>query len=315
MQPFIIISDGMDLVLFEELQGQENFNIHERSIVRRSELLKIIPEASCLVVRSQTIVDRELLDRATKLKYIIRAGEGTDHIDKNICHLRRIKISNTPAANSNAVAEQSISLMFALLRKTAWAHTNMVAGGWNKSAYIGNELAGKRLGILGFGKAGKLLAHRLVGFDMDIKYFDPYIARTETPPVSVNSLEDLFCTSDIISVHLPLVKATHNLIDGSLLDRMPSNALFINTSRGEILLEDDLILRLQKKTIGGAALDVYRQEPLSRNSPLRVLDNVILTPHLGASTEEARRRIGRMVIHQLQEFFLNNNLLNEVSSS
>ncbi len=313
MKPFIIVCDGLDTTLFQAFKDNQSFEVHPQSKIKRDELMELIPRAHGLIIRSATVVDNELLDRAQELKYVIRAGEGTDNIDKDACKKKGVKVSNTPGANNNSAAEHAIALMFTLLRKTAWAHSDMKNKEWNKSLYTGNEMTGKTIGIVGLGRIGSILARRLSGFDIKVLYFDPHIKETEIAYAKqVDSLQTLFRESDIISVHVPLLEATKNLVSGELLDLMSPHALLINASRGGVVNEEDLYTRLKEKTIRGAGLDVFATEPLSDDSPLLKLDNIVLTPHLGASTMEAQYRVGEMAIHQLKEYFLNDNLLNEV---
>lgn len=265
------------------------------------------------VIRSATTVDTNFLEQAPNLKYVIRAGEGTDNIDKASCQQKGVKVSNTPGANNNSAAEHAIALMFTVLRKTAYAHQSMMASRWEKSKFTGVELSNKKIGVVGFGRIGNIVAKRLAGFEPEVLFFDPFINESDIPYAKkAETLEEIFSSCDIVTIHVPLVEQTRNLITKDLLEKMPAHAILVNASRGGILNEQDLYDTLKEKKIRGAALDVFANEPLEENSPLRELDNLVLTPHLGASTEEAQVRVGEMVIHQLKEFFINNNLLNEV---
>ena len=202
--------------------------------------------------------------------------------------------------------------MFTVLRKTAHAHQSMVEGRWDKSLYAGNELWKKKVGFVGFGRIGKIVAKRISGFEPAISFYDPFIENSIEPNWKKVSIEEIFKDCDIISVHTPLMDETRNLIDTKLLSMMKKDAILINAARGGIVNESDLLVTLKEKMIRGAGLDVFEQEPLDENSEFRNLDNVVLTPHLGASTGEAQVRVGMMAAQQLREFFLNNNLINEV---
>ncbi len=313
-KPFILFADGFNSKLFNEFSESGEFNVHEKSKVSRDEILSLGDSINGLVIRSATTADQELINHCPNLKYIIRAGEGTDNIDKKYCQDRGIKVSNTPGANSNSAAEHAIALIFSLLRKTAPAHESMKKGNWDKSLYMGNELWKKKVGFVGFGRIGKIVAKRISGFEPSIYFYDPYIEESPEPNWSKSSLEEIFTESDIISVHTPLLDSTKSLIDSKLISLMKKDAILINAARGGIVNENDLLIALENKAIKGAALDVFETEPLDSSSQLRHLDNVILTPHLGASTEEAQIRVGMMAAQQLREFFLNENLINEVRS-
>lgn len=312
-KPFIIVCDGMDSDIFKKLQCIKEFDVHPKSKISQDELKELIPKADALVIRSATCPGKELIDLAPKLKYIIRAGEGTDNIDKSYCSTKGIKVSNTPGANNNSAAEHALALMLTLLRKTAIANYDMKKGNWNKALFTGNELTGKTVGIVGFGRIGQLLAKRLQGFEPEILFYDHnFQGKINSPSIKqIHSLEQLFEESDVISLHVPKTKDTTNFVNKDLLGLMKKDAILINAARGGIINEKDLIEALREEKFMGAALDVFEKEPLPANSELLELDNVILTPHLGGSTEEAQLRVGLMAVEQLREFFINGNLINE----
>ena len=305
MKPFIVVSDGMDERLFGELVSIGEFHVHPKSLVDSSELESLLPDVSGLVVRSKTKIRSDILAMAPRLRYVIRAGEGTDNIDKAACATRGIKVSNTPGANNNAAAEHTLALMLTVLRHTAHAHRSMQEGGWEKDRFVGLELAGKTIGVVGLGKIGTLVAKRLAGFEPNILYFDPSVK--ESPLFyarHVPSLEELFRSCDIVTIHVPLTRETEGLIDGRLIGMMPNRAVLINAARGGVVDEEALYQALLCKGIRGAGLDVYASGTLEQGSKLRGLHNIVLTPHLGASTEEAQMRVGRRVVDLLKDFFL-----------
>ena len=314
-KPFIVFSDGLNEKIFQEFKEIEDFDVFPEKKISRDRLLEIAPDISGLVIRSATTVDQELINHCSQLKYIIRAGEGTDNIDKKYCTDRGIKVSNTPGANSNSAAEHAIALMMSVLRKTPWANQSMIESRWDKSLYTGNELWKKTIGFVGFGRIGKIVAKRLSGFEPNIIFYDPFIENDLEPGYRKKSLEEVFTESDIITIHTPLTDETKNLVDEKLLGLMHPGAILINAARGGIVNEEHLFTLLTDKKIRGAGLDVFAKEPLEENSPLRSLSNVVMTPHLGASTEEAQERVGLMAAQQLKEFFINGNLLNEVHAS
>lgn len=315
MKPFIVICDGMDKAAFAHLCSLEHFEVAPKAKHTAEEIEELLPKAHALVIRSATKVTADTLEKAPNLKYVIRAGEGTDNIDKVACGQKGVKVSNTPGANNNSAAEHAIALMMTVLRKTAWANQSMTEGRWDKALYTGVELFEKEVGIVGFGRIGQILAKRISGFEPKIHFFDPFVEQGVFPEYcKCESLEEIFSKSDIISIHTPLNDHTKGLITEELLSKMKPGAIIVNAARGKIVDENALLKILQDKKIRGAGFDVFENEPLDENSPLRSLDNLVLTPHLGASTEEAQVRVADMTINQLNEFFQNNHLLNEVKA-
>lgn len=313
-KPFVLVCDGMDASIFKSLQDNSNLEVHPNKKCTQEEIMQVLPKADAIIIRSSTNPDKAFLDAATNLKYIIRAGEGTDNIDKAYCKEKGIKVSNTPGANNNSAAEHALALMLTVLRHTANANASMKTGEWNKAAFTGNELWKKKIGIVGFGRIGQLLCKRLQGFEPEVMFFDPGVTNTEFDyATKVDSVAEIFKTCDVISIHTPLIDATRNMVNTDMLNHMKPNAILINAARGNIVVEDDLYNHLKEGKIKGAGFDVFSKEPLS-GSNLTELNNIVLTPHLGGSTEEAQFRVGEMAGHQVCEFLLNNNLLNEVKA-
>ena len=313
MKPFIVVADGMHPDIFCRFVESGQFPVHPQSSLSPSELEQLLPRVEGLVVRSKTQVTVDLLQKAPLLRYVVRAGEGTDNIDKVSCRERGVVVANTPGANNNSAAEQAIALMMTLLRQTARADAVMKDGGWNKSDFKGRELWQKRVGIVGLGRVGSILARRLSGFEMETNFYDPFY-KGELPVgiERMEHIEELFAESDIITIHVPLMEKTRGLVGRDLLSRMGSDAVLINAARGGVVDEEALVEFLRENRIGGAALDVYEREPLPANSPLRSTPNLVLSPHLGASTVEAQYRVGAAAVTQLEEFFLHNKIVNEV---
>jgi len=311
-KPLIIVTDGMDEGLFRGLKEEHSLNVHPDKKVTRDVLKTLLPKAQGLIIRSATTVDKELMDLAPNLKLVIRAGEGTDNIDKAYAKTKGVKVANTPGANANSAAEHAIALMFTLLRKTAWAHRSMQEGKWDKNSFNGIELWKKTVGIVGFGKIGQIVAKRISGFEPKILFFDPVVEKTDIANARKVDLDTLFKESDVITIHAPYIEQTKNLVTQKQFSLMKKNAILVNAARGGIVNETDLLAALQENKISMAGFDVFASEPLPENSPFRNLSNMVLTPHLGASTDEAQERVGEMAVHQIKEFFLRNNLLNEV---
>lgn len=315
MKPFIVVADGFNKDLFKKLQSVSEFEVHPSPKITQDELQELLPKINGLVIRSASKVTRETLEKAPNLQYVIRAGEGTDNIDKVACGEKGVKVSNTPGANSNSAAELAISLMMTVLRKTALAHHSMKSGKWEKSLFAGNELWKKTVGFVGFGRIAQIVAKRISGFEPEVLFYDPYVDNADIAHAKkVWEIQDIFKNSDIITLHLPLLETTKNLVTMDLLSLMKKDAVLINAARGGIVNEDDLYTVLKENKIKGAGCDVFANEPLEDNSKLRELENIVLTPHLGASTAEAQVRVGEMAVNQLKQFFIQNKLLNEVKA-
>ena len=313
MKPMIVVADGFDKNLFKELCEVSEFEVFPEPKIDQSNLGELLPKVNGLVIRSATQVTKELLEKAPNLKYVIRAGAGTDNIDKVECQNRDVKVSNTPGANNNSAAEHAIALMMTVLRHTAGADASMKAGKWEKSKFLGTELSNKKIGIVGAGNIGQIVAKRLAGFEPEVLFFDPMVESLDLPYArKVKEVEEIFKTCDVVTIHVPLIEPTKNMVNDKMLSLMPAHSILVNCARGGIVNEDDLFHVLNEGLIRGAGFDVFATEPLQENSELRKLDNIVLTPHLGASTGEAQVRVGKMVINQLKEFFINNNLENEV---
>jgi D-3-phosphoglycerate dehydrogenase len=311
----IVVADGFDKELFQQLCKLPELNVYPEPKISQDKLKELLPEVHGLIIRSATTVTADLLEMAPNLKLVIRAGEGTDNIDKVACQSKGVKVANTPGANNNSAAEHAIALMLSCLRNTPQAHQSMQKGDWDKNSFTGLELSNKTVGIVGFGRIGQIVARRLSGFEPKVLFFDPTVNTTDISYAQkTESLEQLFSTSDIVTIHTPLVPQTKNMIDAKLLGCMKKNAILVNAARGGIVDEQALLETLKKGSIRMAGFDVFSKEPLPGESELRNLPNLITTPHLGASTEEAQVRVGEMVVHQLQEFFLKQNLLNEVKA-
>jgi len=264
-----------------------------RDTITPEELDQVIGEYDAMVVRSRTKVRQPLLDKATRLKVIIRGGVGLDNIDAEYARQKGIKVLNTPRANSAAVAELVLGLMFALARHITVADATMKAGRWEKKALEGSEIAGKTLGLIGFGRIGQLLAQKALALGMEVLAYDPYVAIT-MEGVRAASIEEILQQADYLSLHVPVTPETKNMIGAAQLALMKPTACLINAARGGVVDEAALYEALVNKQIAGAALDVFTEEPPKSEALLKLiaLPNVVATPHLGASTLEALARVG-----------------------
>ncbi len=287
---YVLITDKIDKSVIDQIKNPKISFDYQPEIIPQ-DLIKIIPNYQGLIVRSRTKATKEIIDRGSNLKVIGRVGSGLDNIDVKEAKKRRIIIVNSPESNTEAVAELTLTLILSLLRKLSLAYSSMSDGLWLKKELSGNELFGKKVGIIGYGKIGKKVAKLLTAFGAKVDYF----SRAK----KTNSFKYIFKHSDIITVHLPLTNETKNLVNNKLLALMKPTSFFVNTSRGGVVEEKTLFKMLQEKKIAGAALDVFWQEPLLPQSPWRKLSNVILTPHIAASTSEALEKGTETVINDV----------------
>ncbi|HYY20773.1 MAG TPA: phosphoglycerate dehydrogenase [Thermoleophilaceae bacterium] len=254
-----------------------------------------------IVIRSATKLTDELIERAGRLRVIGRAGIGVDNVDVDAATKRGIVVANAPQANVIAAAEHTMALMLALARRVPQAHASLTAGRWERSRFAGVELFDKTLGILGLGRIGQLVAARARGFGMRVLAFDPYVAADRYRELGVERAEDaaeVYSQADFITLHLPPTRETRGLIDRDALSRMRDGVLLVNCARGELIVDEDLEAALDSGKVGGAALDVFSREPIT-DHPLFGYENVVVTPHLGASTAEAQDRAGVQTAEQV----------------
>ena len=284
----ILAVDGIAAEGIEILK--KNFNVEVHDKISADELLEIIPKFDALIVRSASKVTAEVISRAANLKIIGRAGVGVDNIDVKAATERGIIVINSPDGNTIAATEHTFAMMAALSRNIPQANKIMHAGGWDRKKFVGVELRNKILAVIGLGRIGAGVAKRAQAFEMQVIAYDPFVSaeRAESLGVKLVELDELFKTADFITVHMPLTKQTENMITLEQMKLMKPSTRLINCARGGIINENDLAVALKEKIIAGAAVDVFTSEPLAENSPLRELDNLILTPHLGASTIEAQ---------------------------
>ncbi len=262
---------------------------------------KIIPGANGLIVRSATAVTEAMLDAGTDLQVVGRAGVGLDNVDVNAATKRGVMVVNAPLSNILSAAEQTMALILAQARNTAQAHSALVQGRWERSQWTGMELGGKTLGIIGLGRIGALVAQRAKAFDMKLVGYDPFISadRAEAYGVTLLSLDELAATSDIVTVHVARTPETIGLIGSDFIAKAKPGIRVINVARGGIVDEVALMDGLESGKVGGAGLDVFSSEPMTA-SPLFAHPQVVVTPHLGASTTEAQLRAGVTIAEQVE---------------
>jgi Phosphoglycerate dehydrogenase and related dehydrogenases len=270
------------------------------------ELARIIKGFDGLIVRSKPLVTRKVIESADRLKVIARAGVGLDNIDVKAAEEKGIALINAPESSTQSVAELAIGLMLAVARKIAFSDRRMREGYWAKKEAMGVELSGKTLGVIGVGRIGSAVARiAKYGFNMHILYYDVVCRDDLNKELGAEcvSIEELLKRSDIVSIHVPLLPETRHMINEEKLRLMKKTAILINTSRGAVVDTAALVKALSEGWIAGAGLDVFEEEPLSMEHPLTKLDNVVLTPHIGASTKEAQEKAGVEVARKIVEFF------------
>jgi D-3-phosphoglycerate dehydrogenase / 2-oxoglutarate reductase len=293
--PRVLISDKLESPGLDLLR-QAGIELDERAGLKGDALKAAVRAADGIIVRSGTQVTAELLDDPGKLRCVVRAGVGVDNIDVAAATRKGIVVMNTPGGNTVSTAEHTIALLMALARMTPTADASVKAGKWERSKFIGCQLAGKTLGVVGLGRIGREVARRAAGLDMKVIGFDPFLPADRAGQLgieAVGGLDDLLPRCDFLTVHTPLTPETTNLIGAAQLARMPKGARVINCARGGIIHEGALVEALQSAHLAGAALDVYVDEPPPADHPLLKLANVVTTPHLGASTVEAQVSVAR----------------------
>jgi D-3-phosphoglycerate dehydrogenase len=278
------------------------------------ELKQIIGDYDGLAVRSATKVTKGLIERAANLKVIGRAGIGVDNIDVAAASQRGIVVMNTPFGNSITTAEHAIALMFALARHIPAADRSTQAGKWEKARFMGVELTGKVLGIIGCGNVGSIVADRAIGIRMKVVAYDPFLSAERAVALGVEKLElsELLARADFITLHTPLTDATRNIIDAKAIAKMKRGVRIINCARGGLIVEDDLKAALDAGHVAGAAIDVFPVEP-AKESPFFGRDDVIATPHLGAATTEAQENVALQVAEQMSEFLTSGAVVNALN--
>jgi D-3-phosphoglycerate dehydrogenase len=288
----ILVSDAIAEEGIAKLR-EAGFEVEVKTGLKPEELIKAIPEYDGLIVRSATKVTREVIQAGKNLKAIGRAGIGLDNIDTEAAKERGIKVLNTPGATTISVAELTMGHMLALARHIPQATASLKAGKWEKKQFMGTELYGKTLGIIGVGRIGREVAKRASAFGMDIVAYDPYVREADVRDLGLKllPLEDLLQYSDYITIHVPLTPETRHMLGKREFELMKPGVRIINCARGGVIDEQALYEALVSGKVAGAALDVFEEEP-PKDNPLLKLDNVIGTPHLGASAEEGQLRAG-----------------------
>lgn len=300
----IVITEFMDEAAVREHLGDLDVLYDPQLVDRPEQLQAALEDCRGLIVRNRTQVRGALLAAAPRLRVVGRLGVGLDNIDVPACQARRIRVCPATGANDLAVAEYVICAAMLLLRRAWFATARVAAGEWPRMELIGCELAGKRLGLVGFGAIARLTARKALALGMDVAAYDPFVAPGDAAWQEIERLElaRLMATSDVISLHTPLTAQTRGLIDAGAIARMRPQAVLINAARGGVLDEAALIAALRAGRLGGAAIDVFGTEPLDADAggAWRDLPNLLLTPHIAGVTEESNHRVSQVVAHEVR---------------
>ena len=310
--PKILISDSLSNIAKEVFENN-NIEVDLITDLKPDDLKDIINNYDGLVVRSATKVSKEIIEATNNLKIIGRAGAGVDNIDIETAKKKNIVVMNTPGGNTNATAEHTISLLLSLYRKIPEANVSTHKGLWEKKKFKGLELKGKKIGLIGFGNVAQRVAEIAKGFDMEVFVFSKSFESRKDSFSNIKSLtlNEMLSFCDIISFHCKPPKDGNPIISLSELKKMKKNSVIINTARGNLVNEVDLKTALKESIIKGAALDVYSVEP-AENNVLFGVNNLILTPHIAASTQEAQLIVAKQIAEQISEFFNTGKITNSV---
>src|ERR1700761_3008835 len=314
MTPRVLISDKLSpaaVAIFQE----RGVIVDSKPGIDKDELAKIIGEYDGLAIRSNTKVTAKLLEKATRLKVVGRAGIGVDNVDIPAATARGVIVMNTPFGNSITTAEHAIALMFALARQIPAADVSTQAGKWEKNRFMGVELYGKTLGLIGAGNIGSIVADRANVLKMHVVAYDPFLSPERAVELGVEKVEldDLLARADIITLHTPLTDKTRNILSAEALAKTRKGVLIINCARGGLVDETALRAALESGQVGGAAFDVFVEEPAKAN-PLFGAPNFVATPHLGASTNEAQENVALQVAEQMSDYLLTGAVTNALNS-
>jgi D-3-phosphoglycerate dehydrogenase / 2-oxoglutarate reductase len=314
--PKILIADSISQRGIDEFSREGALDITLKPGLSETELIEIIPEFSAIVVRSQTKVTADILKAGGKLRAVGRAGVGVDNVDVEAATRRGVVVLNAPGGNTVSTAEHAFSLLLSVARKIPQADATLRAGRWDRKNLEGVELYNKTLGIIGMGRIGSELSRRAIAFGMRVIAFDPYLSASRARSLQVelvDELDDLLATSDFISLHTPLTHETRHILNAVRLQKSKRGVRIVNCARGGLIDETALANALQDRHVAAAALDVFEAEPLPADSPLRSAPNLVLTPHLGASTAEAQESVGIEIAQSIRAALLEGTIRNAVN--
>ena len=312
----VLITDTIDQEGIDILVAEEGIEVVEDYSLKGSDLAGAIGPYHALITRSGTDVTAEVIDQAENLRVIGRAGVGVDNVDIESASRRGIIVMNAPTGNTLAATEHTLAMMLAAVRKLPFAHNSLEGGEWNRKKFLGIQLYKRTLGIVGLGRIGSEVAKRAASFGMKIVTYDPYIKREKAESVGVElaeNIEDLLSVADIITFHVPLTDETTSMIGTKEIEHMKDRVVLINCARGGVIDESVLADSLKRGKVYMAAVDVFIEEPLPEDSPLHGIPNLILTPHLGANTEEAQKNVSVIIAQQVINVLKGNSYENAVN--
>lgn len=314
--PFnVLIPDSVHPSALDVFKSHPDIEVNAPGQMQRADTLLAIAEADALIIRSATKVDAEMISAAGKLRAVARAGVGVDNVDVRAATAKGVIVMNTPEGNMIATAEETFALMLALARQIPQAHLSLRDGKWDRKSYMGVELRGKTLGVVGFGRIGRAVAKRAQAFEMTVIAYDPYIPADLAADLNVEMvrMDDIYGRSDFITLHAVLTDETREMIRAENIAKMKPSVRIVNAARGALIHEGDLAEAIKSGHVAGAALDVYAQEPPPTDHPLIGLPGVVHTPHLAASTEEAQVAVAVEAAHLIADGLLKGQWRNVVN--
>lgn len=311
----VLISDKLEKEGVDVLKTEKEISVDLKPGISVKDLLHVIKEYDALIVRSGTKVTKEVLEAGTRLKVIGRAGVGLDNVDVEAASKRGVIVMNTPGGNTISTAEHTFSMLLALSRSIPQASAILKQGKWDRSRFVGVELYRKTLGIVGLGRIGTEVAKRGIAFGMKVMAYDPFLSKEKAAQIGIElvSLDDVLKNADFITFHTPLTPETKYLLNEKNLQKVKKGVRIINCARGGIIDEKALARAIREGRVAGAALDVLEEEPPQNGNPLLALEQVVITPHLGASTEEAQVNVAIEIARQVRDALMGRGIINAVN--
>ncbi len=312
----VLIADPISPKGVEAMAATGLLDPHVKTGLTEEEVIQIIPEFAAVVVRSQTKITARILEAATQLKAVGRAGVGVDNVDVDAATKRGVIVMNTPGGNTVSTAEHAFSLLMTLARNIAQADASVRQGKWERKKFEGVELYGKSLAILGMGRIGSEIARRAIAFGMRVSAYDPYLSASRARSLQVELVDDIptiLSQADFVTLHMPLTKETHHMLNADSLAKAKKGVRIINCARGGLIDEKALLAAIEAGQVAGAALDVFEQEPPSPEDPLLTCSKMIFTPHLGASTAEAQEGVGIEIAEAIAAALIDGEIRNAVN--
>ena len=311
----VLVSDPLEKEGISILEAEKEITVDVKTKLTPDQLKEAIKDYDAIIVRSSTKVTKDVIEAGNKLKVIGRAGVGLDNVNLEAASLKGVIVVNAPAGNTISTAEHTMSMIMALSRNIPQAYASLKSGQWDRKKFMGVELYGKTLGIIGLGRIGSEVAKRSDSFGMKVIAYDPFLSPEKASELKIEpvTLDDLFKRSDYITVHAPLTEETKYIIGKTTIAKMKKGVKIVNCARGGIINEEDLAAAISEGKVSGAALDVFEKEPPAPTNPLLKLDKVIMTPHLGASTEEAQISVAIDIAQTIRDILLNKGIRNAVN--